>query len=81
MCLSMSLNLQFSCVRVKHLHKVSREDARLERKERTSLIIPTAQNVIYHLRAVQHVLLTHDKQGGEAPVDSVQSEMLRQVIR
>jgi hypothetical protein len=46
----------------------------------THIFVPARHDVSYHLIPIQSVLSTHDAQRNEAPIDSVHTEMFRQVI-
>lgn len=46
----------------------------------TGFIVPARHDPIDHLLAIERVLITHQRQRGQAPVDSIHSQMLSQMV-
>jgi hypothetical protein len=46
----------------------------------TRLVIPATEHVFYHDFPRKSILATHDAQRGQSPVDSIEPEMLGEVI-
>ena len=51
------------------------------RTKQTCLVVPAAHDKVDHLVAVEGVLVAHDAEGGEAPVDAVHAQVGGEVVR
>lgn len=46
----------------------------------TRLLVPTTKHILDHLPSIQRVLSAHDEQRSQAPVNTIEAQMLREVI-
>lgn len=58
----------------------SGSNGREQRKEQTCLVIPTAQHVLDHLFSIECVLVSHDAECGESPINGIHPEVCGEMI-